>query len=154
MLAQQFNSHLTGGNIAGLHVEAAAFRCPKCRHKMGRGILTGFETTTSWSAYRKQHREVHIGNCSPPLRCVHGQGFQVHPSLEKKGKNWSFLCYFEGEMVGNDRFKIYLRCLSNVSPSQMSLKCLSSCFHCWISGAGCMDFQLSKPALIPIIKLI
>lgn len=145
MLAQQFNSHLTGGNIAGLHVEAAAFLVQNAGTKW---------VGVSWLVSKQRHCEVHIGNCSPPLRCVHGQGFQVHPSLEKKGKNWSFLCYFEGEMVGNDRFKIYLRCLSNVSPSQMSLKCLSSCFHCWISGAGCMDFQLSKPALIPIIKLI
>lgn len=32
------------------------------------------------------HREVHTGNCSPPLRCVCGQGFQLHPSLKKKVK--------------------------------------------------------------------
>lgn len=39
--------------------------------------------------------------------------------------------------------------------SQMSLKCLFSCFHCWVTGAGYMDLQLSKPASIKlIIKLI
>lgn len=42
MLARQFNSHLTRGNIAGLRVEAAAFLCPNTQAQSGRGVACGW----------------------------------------------------------------------------------------------------------------
>lgn len=126
MLAQQFNSHLTRGDIAGLHVEAAAFLCPKCKHKMGRGILSGFETTTSWSTYRKVFSTFEM--------CTWA-GLPTSSQFKKKRKKLKFPMLFWGE---NGR-KWQVQDLS-----QMSLKCLSSCFHCWIHWGWMYGFSVEQ----------
>lgn len=95
MLAQQFNSHPTRGNIVGLHFEAAVFLCSKAQAQSGWEIACAW----FWIIYAVKYlgrqckeegdpapapgahphggnfRGKTAGGCSPLLRCVRGHGF-------------------------------------------------------------------------------
>lgn len=97
MLARQFSSHLTRGNIAGLHVEAAAFLYPKTQAQSDRGLCLVME---------HPHGEVLAGNSTTEV-CV--WVWLLASSLFKKKKKISFFIYLK-EYEEHERFKACLNC--------------------------------------------
>lgn len=98
MLARQFSSHLTRGNIAGLHVEAAAFLCPKTQAQSGRGLCLVME---------HPHGEVLAGNSTIEV-CV-WVWLLASSLFKKKIKKIPFLFLFI-YLKEHERFKACLNC--------------------------------------------
>lgn len=88
MLARQFSSHLTRGNIAGLHVEAAAFLYPKTQAQSDRGLCLVME---------HPHGEVLAGNSTIEV-CVWvwllaSSLFKKEKKKQKTTRNFFFYFY-------------------------------------------------------------